>query len=575
MKMLLPRVLLSAFLLSAMSVGASAAPVPAALSDEKLKDLALKLNDLTTTAAMDEKLKELAKEKDTAKRMVKLAAVMQKEAKEKEKPFKFNAALVLGKLAHNSKDYANAELFFDFCTDSAIKLQSGSKLALAYDSLIDLYWDQKKYQTVEDLCQKVMESDIESKEMNNAKGFALERLIQAKALRGDTDEAMKMVERLVPLDKDGWSILNLKAYVQRNANKFDDAIETYTEVLKRVDADKKLEDEKKKTISKNVRYVMTGVYVDLGKIDKAADILQALIKEDPDAATYYNDLGFIWADHDMKFEESEKLIRKALELDEKARKKLLDEGKIDAELAKKQNAAYLDSLGWVLFKNKKYEEAKKYLIEATKDDDDGQHLEIWDHLADAHIALKETKEAIALWTKALKFDDVTKRDAERRKKITEKLKKAKASLKETPKEDKKDDAKSTSFGTFEFVVPAKWTSKKPEREKTAVLLLLNPTDDEKAEGMFKVDIGTPKLDSAKEMAKSFVGKDSKVVPEPVTVDGVDGFKVVTDSTDFKRPKFVIVVYRKDQAYMIMAAQTKDTDVTDTFNGIINSWKWTK
>jgi len=123
------------------------------------------------------------------------------------------------------------------------------------------------------------------------------------------------------------------------------------------------------------------------------------------------------------------LIRKALELDEKARKKLLEEGKIDKTTADQANAAYLDSLGWVLYKNKKYKEAKKNLMEAVKDDDEGAHLEIWDHLADTHVALGETKEAVDIWLKALKFEDVSKRDAERRKKITEKLNKARAELK--------------------------------------------------------------------------------------------------------------------------------------------------
>jgi Tfp pilus assembly protein PilF len=181
---------------------------------------------------------------------------------------------------------------------------------------------------------------------------------------------------------------------------------------------------------------MTGVYVDNHDVDKAADVLKALIKEEPESATYHNDLGFIWADHDKNLEESEKLIRKALELDEKARKKAFEEGKIDRDAADKKNAAYLDSLGWVLFKNKKYAEAKKVLLEAIKDDDEGAHMEIWDHLADVHVALGEQKEAIDIWLKALKFDDLTKRDAERRKKITEKLRKARAELKS--KEPAKD-----------------------------------------------------------------------------------------------------------------------------------------
>ncbi len=405
-----------------------AAPVPT-VTDDQLKEQALKLNSLTTTDAMQAKLTELLKDKVIAKRLVGVASGMQAEAKKGESPFKFNAAFLLGKMAQNLKDYKNAEAFYLFCQASAKKLESGSQMAQSYDGLIDLYWDQKKFQAVEDLCAELLESDAKGKEMNAAKSLAIERMVQSKARRGEHDEALNMVNRFVELDKKGWYALQLKGYVLREAGKFDDAIDTYLEVVKRIEKDKSLKDDEKKRIVRNARYVMTSLYVDSKKIDEAAKILEELIKEDPDAATYYNDLGFIWADNDQKMEESEKLIRKAIELDEKARKKLFEEGKIDEETSKKANAAYLDSLGWVLYKNKKYDEAKKYLLESIKDDEEGAHMEIWDHLADVYIAQGDTKLAIETWMKALKFEDISKRDSERRKKITEKLKKAKADLK--------------------------------------------------------------------------------------------------------------------------------------------------
>ena len=59
-------------------------------------------------------------------------------------------------------------------------------------------------------------------------------------------------------------------------------------------------------------------------------------------------------------------------------------------------------------------------------DEDGSHLEIWDHLGDCHLALGEKKEAITAWEKALKYEDISKRDGERRRKVSEKLKKLRA-----------------------------------------------------------------------------------------------------------------------------------------------------
>ncbi|MEO2090171.1 MAG: tetratricopeptide repeat protein, partial [Gemmataceae bacterium] len=273
--------------------------------------------------------------------------------------------------------------------------------------------------------------------------FAVERMIQALARKGETDKSLNLIGQVY---RDGWYSQQLRGYVYREAGKYDEAVDSYEQVVKSIDDADGLTDEQKARFKKNTKYMITGVLVDNKKVDKAADILKELMKDDPDNPTYPNDLGFIWCDHDMNLVEAEKLIRQALVLDEKQRKKLLAEKKIDEETAKKRTAAYLDSLGWVLFKNKKYEEAKKLLVEASQDEEEAQHIEIWDHLADTQMALGDAKGAIETWTKALKFDDVSKRDVERRKKVTQKLQKAKASLKkddkpEEKKEDKKEDKK--------------------------------------------------------------------------------------------------------------------------------------
>ena len=429
----------AAVLVAAAAGLAPAAPVPSGPTDDQLKEKALALNEFTSTDAMQEKLTELLKDKDEAKKLVKTAAKLQRDAAGKPSPFKFNAALVLAKLAHNVKDYDAAEAFYGYCADNATKLQSGSKMLLAYEGLMDLYWDQKKFKDVEEVCRKLMENKG-GKETEQAKVFVMEKLIQAKAKQGDTDEALKMAENLVQLDEGGWYFRQLKGWVQREAGKFDDAIVSYQDVLERLDEAKGLKDDMRGRLKKNVKYLLSGLYVDNKELDKAADQLQGLIKDDPENPTFYNDLGFIWADHDKKLDESEKLVRKALDLDTEQRKKLADEGKLSAADAKKENPAYLDSLGWVLFKKKDYKGATKYLEAAVadKEDEEGQHIEIWDHLADAYAATGDTQKAIDIWKKSLKFDDVTRRDAERRKKVTEKMNKAKAEVSEK-KDDKASD----------------------------------------------------------------------------------------------------------------------------------------
>jgi len=212
------------------------------------------------------------------------------------------------------------------------------------------------------------------------------------ARAGQTDQALAMAEKLIKLDGGGWYFVMLKGFVLREAGKIDAAIETYQEALTKLDTNKKLPKEQKDRFKDRIRYIISGLYVENKDIDNATKELQTLVKRNPDNPTYKNDLGFIWCDAGQNLEESEKLIREALDLDEKRQKKALEDGLIDEV---KPNAAYLDSLGWVLFKQKKYKEAIEPLKQAVADEEDGNHLEIWDHLADCYMATGDKKKAPA------------------------------------------------------------------------------------------------------------------------------------------------------------------------------------
>src|SRR5262249_12172602 len=155
----------------------------------------------------------------------------------------------------------------------------------------------------------------------------------------------------------------------------------YETVLDRIANDKGLEKDERVRYADRVRYILSSIFVDLKEIDKAAEQLQALLKDHPNNPTYNNDLGYIWADHDKNLDEAEKLVRKALEEDRKQRKNDPDYDPKDD----RDNAAYLDSVGWVLYKQKKFKEAKKYLQAAVKEKE-GQHIEIFDHLGDVLLA---------------------------------------------------------------------------------------------------------------------------------------------------------------------------------------------
>jgi tetratricopeptide (TPR) repeat protein len=406
-----------ALMLSLVWLGAA---VRAADDDAALRKRALALNDITGNGPIAGEIKALVSDAAGTKKLLQAAIAM---AKEKEQPFNYNAAYILAGAAADLKDLEAGRVFYRLCATLASKLQSGTKLADAYVGLIQLLDDNKKFEESEKVCKEFLELPDDDPDptrrgpVSLLKSPILRHMILGMAKQGKLDEANKLVDKLLEANPENWLMLELRGQIQREAGRDAEAAKTYEDILGRINKQKELKDDDKAKLIRDYRYLLSGIYVDLNQIDKAADLLKSLLSEKPNSPTYNNDLGYIWADHDMNLDEAEKMIRKALEEDRKQRKAIPD---LPPE-EDKDSAAYLDSLGWVLFKKKDFKEAKKYLLLATQDQEEGQHIEILDHLADAHLALGEKADAIAVWKKALELPTPTKREKQRKVDVEKKL----------------------------------------------------------------------------------------------------------------------------------------------------------
>jgi tetratricopeptide (TPR) repeat protein len=399
------------------------ATVPALRADEKddLRQKALSLNDVTGDTTIKGEVKALvAKPAETKK----LLAVAQAMAKEKDQPFNYTAAFILAEAAEELKEAEAAKTLYWICAEEANKLQSSRKLLQAYIGLlstIDLLYLDKKYEESSKLSQQFLEMLEKQGVSAEAKTDVIWRLVRGWAKEGKAAEANKMVDSYVKARESDCLRWKIKGMLKRELQENEEARRIYEELPARIEKDTKLSKERKEIELDGARYVLSGIYIELNQPDKAIEILRKLQAKDPKNSTYNNDLGFVLADNNKDLDEAEKMIRTALAEDRKLRSDNKD--KIPEEL-NHDSAAYLDSLGWVLFKKKKLAEAKKELLEATKDKEDGQHIEILDHLADVHMALGEKAEAIAVWKRALAQEPNTGRDKQRKIAIEKKLKEA-------------------------------------------------------------------------------------------------------------------------------------------------------
>ena len=382
--------------------------------DAALRKKALELNDITGADPLRGKLSELMKDKAGTKKML---AVALKMVKEKPQPFTRNATFLLARAAENTKQVEVSAAFYRLNAVQSLKLVSERGLAQAYLGLIRMYQANNKFVESEKACMEVLRIEgEESGDLEELKPQVMQQLVLAIAQQGNTDKALKITDDLIKANPRNWLSLALKAQVLRVADKNDDAAKVYLDVIERVKKDKRIPEKMRLEYVDDYRYLLSGVYTDLNQIDKAAEQLKQLLAREPNNPTYNNDLGYIWADRGMNLPEAEKLIRKAIEEDRKLRKanpKSVNEG---------DHPAYLDSLGWVLFKQGKAKEAKPYLLDAVKDKE-GQSTEIYDHLGDVYMELGEKTEAVAAWKKGVEVSTSSKRDKKRKVEVEKKLKK--------------------------------------------------------------------------------------------------------------------------------------------------------
>lgn len=339
--------------------------------------------------------------------------------KEKDQPFTRNATFLLAMVAENAREVEISAHFYRLNAQQSLKLVSERGISQAYMGLIQMYLDNKKYAESEKACKEVLSIEGEEDgDLETVKPTVMRSLVMAIARQGNHDRALKITEDLIKADPKNWLHLALKGRVLREADKLEDSVKVYLDVIKQVEKETRLKDAVKQEYIDDYRYLLSGLYTDLGQVDKAAEQLKALLAKEPNHPTYNNDLGFIWADRGMNLPEAEKLIRKAIEEDRKQRKASpLYNAETD-----KDSSAYLDSLGWVLFKQGKAKEAKPHLLEAVKEKE-GQHTDIYDHLAEVHMALGKKGKAVAAWKKAVAVATPSKRDQKRKAEVEKKLKK--------------------------------------------------------------------------------------------------------------------------------------------------------
>lgn len=277
----------------------------------------------------------------------------------------------------------------------------------AYGGLLQVLWQGRKYDKIVGVCRGGLQtaqgtSRVLFEESLARAYLAMDKLGQA------IEEATNAANHAG--DRDRLHCRLLRAQILAQANRCDEAIGECQALLKEYKPAKEVRD---------IRLALCAIYSEAKKSAEAEQQLRWLLEQDPDDALVNNNLGYQLADDGKDLAEAEKLIRKALALNKEERTK----GKAVGADADRENAAYMDSLGWVLYRRGQLAEARQQLEKAAGLPDGKDDPVVWDHFGDVCARQNDTASARAAWQKAVELYDrgVRRKADERYNEIKHKL----------------------------------------------------------------------------------------------------------------------------------------------------------
>jgi Tfp pilus assembly protein PilF len=168
-------------------------------------------------------------------------------------------------------------------------------------------------------------------------------------------------------------------WILYEARRYDEAIEAFRALIEEFDSYRGSSEIR--DVLREARLAISSLYVIKEDNIEAEEWLQQVLDEYPNDVGASNDLGYLWADQGIHLDRALRMIQHAVS-------------------AEPDNAAYIDSLGWVFYRLGRYDEAVVELQRAVAAED-GPDPVILDHLGDAHFKVNQPEEARQAWHRAV------------------------------------------------------------------------------------------------------------------------------------------------------------------------------
>jgi tetratricopeptide (TPR) repeat protein len=297
-----------------------------------------------------------------------VAAARKLKASDKPK-IEFFTAYLVGRMAAKGQRTDAAVEFYNYAMQA--RRETAPRLA---DELCKHLVLVKRYLQAAEILKKTLAEPLfpSGNEGDLMRVELLALLSRSQELGGKTKDALTSIREAQKLDNDE-ELSYWEAWIYSHSHQWNEAIHRYGDMIKR---------SKNKEFSRRCQYALSNCYVQKGDVTTGEKILEQILVEEPKDPSVNNDLGYLYADQGKNLTRAESMIKVAL-------------------ASEPDNVAYLDSMGWVLFKLGRFDEALKFLEKAAGSPGGGDGT-ISEHLGDCYTKLNFSEKAQVAWKRALK-----------------------------------------------------------------------------------------------------------------------------------------------------------------------------
>ena len=317
-------------------------------------------------------------------------------------PNSYQSLMLLGQMNENEQKIEDAIYYFE---KALLKMPENFSLSM---QLTKLYHEKKEYEKIIALLTKFEESSPQNSELLSWVGLAYEQMRQNK-------KALEYYEKATLYTQSPEIFLHLASLYDKEKDQ-KNLIRTLKTLNKKFPQDLQF------------TYLLGLAYLDQKESHKAISSFEKIVEHDKNNVPALFQLGVSY-DAIKKWETAEKYFKKILEIDPRngpsynylaysyvEKSKNLEDARkwIDRALTMEpENPAFLDTLGWLEYKEKNYSKALSYLEKSSKNLQDSAVL---DHLGDCYLALQEYSKAALSYERALELNP---RDKEIEKKLNQ------------------------------------------------------------------------------------------------------------------------------------------------------------